>query len=204
MPTFDLQPKWKGKVAGEVKRYRDSGQSHACDLEVRTCARSHKKDAPRERRTLDDLMTLFPGRHQWCLTNVAKEQMAGRLRQALPSLPPPETFEEVYHALSRLFLAPESRIKGVGGVTAYDVAVRLANLLSTGMRPERYVYLHSGALDGFRELYGPKAHLKAERLPSGGYRVPLEAVAADFPDCTAFDIEDILCVRFHVLLNKSE
>lgn len=85
------------------------------------------------------------------------------------------------------------RMKGIGELTTYDIAVRIASYLKEKMYypdsilPDK-VYLHRGAKEGARILLGSKCKLK-RKMPRTAFPPPLRD-----SNLTCDQIESFLCI----------
>lgn len=93
-------------------------------------------------------------------------------------------------------------VGGIGDMTIYDTALRIGWNQEPRLIPEKYVYLHRGAMDGALAL------LKLSRLSGKpyfsyegklGYRVPITCFREDLQALGANHLEDFLCI-FHQFL----
>lgn len=96
-------------------------------------------------------------------------------------------FEELYDIV-RKFLSQPSRepIRRIGLLTFYDIATRIGYHQTPKIRPEHYVYLHSGTMTGAVKLL--RRGLK--------WREPI-SIFAEIPFAnalTAWQLEDYLCL----------
>lgn len=143
----------------------------------------HTEDAPgldaaieRAARSRDAAGKCF--NHQSRVPLPVLEEYANRLREFKRTLARPDlNFEEL------LGLAEHCRIKGIGPVTTYDVAVRLGAYLE--VYPER-LYLHAGVTEGARNL---GLDVSGEYLEADD--LPWEITAVFGDDLNV--IEDFLC-----------
>lgn len=91
-----------------------------------------------------------------------------------------EDFEDVYGAVS----AAIGKLDQAGLLTLYDVAKRIG--YSCGVEPEAYVYLHSGALTGAKNLFG-NGKLSCRTMERERFEKLL-------PGLSALHIENFLCI----------
>lgn len=86
---------------------------------------------------------------------------------------------------------------GIGELTTYDIAVRIANYLNgnlsnSNILPDK-VYLHTGAWVGAKKLFGPNKRLKRV-MPHSSFPAPLRNSKLDCDE-----IESFLCIMKGVL-----
>ena len=87
----------------------------------------------------------------------------------------------------------DCKVKGIGDVACYDVAIRIGNRL--GKHP-KLVYLHAGTRKGLENLLGRKvkcSYIKKSDLPQPFRNSSL----------TCHEIEDILCIYKDRLIKKA-
>lgn len=94
------------------------------------------------------------------------------------------SFEDLYKDVDTVL--KNNKCTYAGQITKYDIAKRIGAFV--GHKPQKFVYLHSGALIGARRLFG-NPNLKEGVYPLGMFR-------KYFQSLDAMEIEDILCV-FH-------
>lgn len=109
-----------------------------------------------------------------------KERDRQRLAIRILTRIPPEhrgftDFDDLHDTIEEL------RPDGIGPVTTYDVAVRIAAFL--GIEPDS-LYLHAGVQEGWTALVGRTPGLK--RVPRWAWPEPLRVLPAD-------EVEDFLC-----------
>lgn len=127
---------------------------------------------------------LLMGGHQWHL-NIrkraeAKDHIIGQLAES-------KLWERKYSDFEAIYKDVVDTVGGmryVRALTLYDVAKRIG--FYCGVEPERYVYLHSGALVGAQKLLG------IEQLNDN--KLPVDAFRKYFPTLSALHIENILCI----------
>lgn len=96
-------------------------------------------------------------------------------------------FEELYDTIRRFLTEQSSEpVHGIGLLTFYDIATRIGYHQTPKIRPEKFVYLHSGTMTGAVKLL--RRGLK--------WREPI-SIFADTPfanTLTAWQLEDYLCM----------
>lgn len=105
------------------------------------------------------------------------------------------SFEELYDELNkRLRDSKGKRLKGIGDLTLYDIALRIGYIMPSGpILPLDYLYLQSGALLGYKALQknNPSLCLPFINKP-GPYDMAL--FKGVFSPLSSMLIEDMLCV----------
>ena len=101
------------------------------------------------------------------------------------------SFDELYAIIKSCHMA------GIGELTTYDIAVRIANYLNgnlgnSNIMPDK-VYLHTGAWVGAKKLLGTNRRLK-RIMPRSSFPPPLRDSKLDCDE-----IESFLCVMKDVL-----
>lgn len=95
--------------------------------------------------------------------------------------PHPKDFEELY---SRIFGLISVQV-GIGNVALYDISLNIGINLYPKVLPEKYVYVHGDVKKSAEILLGKKIK---------DFRVPTSSFSASFPNISAMDLEDMLCV----------
>lgn len=95
-----------------------------------------------------------------------------------------KSFAELYETVGKVI----GGTKGIGEVTDYDVALRFGAYLN---KPPQRVYLHAGALEGARAIFGNDPQ-KREKPKSGP--TPLEWFPEEFQELQPAELENLLCV----------
>ena len=104
-------------------------------------------------------------------------------------------FEELYDELEkRLIQSNGKKIKGIGQLTLYDMAVRIGYIMPSGpIMPHDYLYLQCGALKGYQNLQFYNPTLSLPLINKEG-RYPISMFGGVFHGLTSMFIEDFLCV----------
>lgn len=100
-------------------------------------------------------------------------------------------FEELYDFIEQLLCSKICNamfVKGIGWVALYDIALRIGCNLRPRIIPDAYVYL------GAQKVRDAAIALVPGIISSNQFRVPTSQLASFFPNFTAMEIEDILCV----------
>lgn len=95
-------------------------------------------------------------------------------------------FEELYDNVRKSLID----VHNIGDLAVYDVAKRIGGIL--GIKPEKYVYLASGAKEGAVKLLGER--IKEKRLP-------VEKFRKYFPSLSPIHIENIICIMKEYFIN---
>lgn len=172
-----------------VQSYQSHKPTIVCELEL--CREVYYSD---QFTITEKAEVLLLGCHQWWFnmkkSATARKDAIARLASCLPSLPTPfRDFEDVHSYVgNNLFgISNGKRYLGIGVVTSYDVALRLAYVLSypaLNLMPIE-VYLHAGAAKGYRNLKGCAKALQP---------VSINEFSGIFPGLKAWEIEDLLCI----------
>lgn len=107
-------------------------------------------------------------------------------------------FDSLYDDLTKVL----NDVDGIDKLTIYDAALRIGWNQEPQLLPEKYVYLHSGAMKGalalqkLTELTG-KGYFRYDGKP--GNRVEISHFREDLQGMKANHLEDFLCI-FHKIL----
>jgi hypothetical protein len=112
--------------------------------------------------------------HQSRVPRHTRQDFASRARAALHAERRLETFDHLHHVLDRC------KPYGIGPVTLYDVATRIAAFLKLEVES---LYLHAGVKIGWELLYGRTLSVM---IPRGELPKELKVLPTD-------EIEDMLC-----------
>jgi len=115
--------------------------------------------------------------HQRRIPKLVLRRSSELLAQALPDLKASRDFDDLYVRIR----ATVGQLRGIGALTLYDTANRIAGMLK--LEPRR-VYLHAGTLDGARAL----------GLPTGEGLLEMSAVPREFWRLRPREVEDALCI----------
>lgn len=151
--------------------------------------------------------------HQRHISKEVAKEVANKLKgQPWGTMQFP-TFEEFYLYVRSIVNTP-----GIGNLTVYDIATQLLKFFpGIAPMPKDYVYLARGAMEGAKSLLGSKAintALKSttpkllqlatkytgsaygsiKRHLTPGVCVPTDLFRQFFPQLTAYEIEDVLCI----------
>ena len=111
-----------------------------------------------------------------CIETAAKVKFTTRLLKRASWLHNCTYFDAVYD------IVREEKVKGIGNLTIYNVAARIAAW--KGLHPEHHLYIHAGPLKGWKALTGMKGNdyrVAVELLPKALHKLPMHKV------------EDLLC-----------
>jgi hypothetical protein len=122
--------------------------------------------------------------HQRRIPARALRRSADRLCQNANSLRKARSFEELHGLINYLLTSRSKKIRGIGPLTVYDVAIRIA--ARKGLEPE-HVYLHAGARVGASRVGAPNwrtGSISKSELP------------AEFDELSEAECENCLCIYF--------
>jgi hypothetical protein len=88
-------------------------------------------------------------------------------------------FDQIHRIIS------VNKIKGIGSLTIYDIAVRIASY--KGLQPI-HIYLHAGTKKGLEKISNRKIYSKF---------IEIDDLPFEFSKLTAAQIEDFLCHYYH-------
>lgn len=113
-----------------------------------------------------------------------------------------KNFEDLHKEVKLLLCSP--KIKGVGDLTIYDIALRIGYVRYNQILPEKKIYLFAGANKGANILFHSNPSLFT--IPSSTPLIkpkPYDMTIFKSPlsDMPSFFLEDMFCV-FHSLLGK--
>lgn len=91
-----------------------------------------------------------------------------------------ENFNKLYELIYK------NKIKGIGGLTVYDIALRIGAFLKK--LPEKEIYLHAGTLKGYKKL------MKINRKMDGLIKVDVSSLPSPFCKMKGYEAEDLLCI----------
>ena len=129
--------------------------------------------------------------HERCFSNEQINSIARQLADI--AIEPNDDFDTVIDRVR------EINPKGMGDLSSYDFCLRLCG--SNDILPQRFVYIHSGALEGAR-------HLRSAGLlefSNGDKRIPVENLPKEMLPLVGFEgkgtlhVENFLCVSKHKL-----
>lgn len=171
-----------------VQSYQSHKPTIVCELEL--CREVYYSD---QFTITEKAEVLLLGCHQWWFnmkkSATARKDAIARLASCLPSLPTSfRDFEDVHSYIRKAIFTMSNgkRYLGIGVVTSYDVALRLAYVLSypaLNLMPIE-VYLHAGAAKGYHNLESLRVLQCAD----------MKEFSTLFPGLTAWEIEDLLCI----------
>lgn len=160
-----------------------------------------------EEYDLDGLISQCRNGHQTQLRRIPISQAAKIIEDAdkASDTENPDKKDEWFSDFEALYDDVRGLLKDVDGIhdlTIYDTALRIGWNKDPQLIPEKYVYLHRGAMEGalalqkISELTGKK-YFTYKGKP--GYRVELTYFREDLQALGANHLEDFLCV-FHSIL----
>ena len=122
--------------------------------------------------------------HQRRIPAHALRRSADRLRQHARSLRQTRSFEELHGMIQYLLTSRSKKIRGIGPLTVYDIAIRIA--ARKNLEPAR-VYLHAGARAGARRVRVPNWRADSIRKSE---------LPAEFHKLSEAECENCLCIYF--------
>lgn len=152
----------------------------------------------------DEHYSLNRNGHQFCVSTQAITEAIKKLTGSDLSQKAADSFEDFYKWLSDTIKG----IKGIGDLSVYDTALRMGwHFEKDGMpyriAPEKYVYLHKGA------LWGAEALQRISRLSTTyinpdiklDYHIEITEFCDDLQSLGANHLENFLCI-YHNLLTS--
>ena len=114
-----------------------------------------------------------------------------------------KNFEDLYDEIDRLLLQ-KPKVKGVGTLTAYDIALRIGYIKRNQILPKDKIYLFAGANAGANKLLQNNPALftfspSVTRIKEGRYDMTI--FNSPLREMPSFLLEDMFCV-YHSLLGK--
>lgn len=114
-----------------------------------------------------------------------------------------KNFEDLYDEVDKLLLQ-KPKVKGIGRLTAYDIALRIGYIRHNQILPEDKIYLFAGANVGANKLFSSNPSLFAlpastSRITEGRYDMTI--FNSPLREMPSYCLEDMLCV-YHSLLGK--
>lgn len=112
-------------------------------------------------------------------------------------------FEDLYDEIYRL-LIQNNKIKGIGNLTAYDIALRIGYVRHNQILPKEKIYLFRGANAGANKLLQSNPTLftsfgTSSKIAEGVYDMTI--FKSPLREMPSFLIEDMFCV-YHSILGK--
>lgn len=114
-----------------------------------------------------------------------------------------KNFEDLYDEVDRLLLQ-KPKVKGIGKLTAYDIALRIGYIRRNQTLPKGKIYLFAGANAGANKLFQDNPTLftfpvSISRINEGRYDMTI--FKSPLREMPSFLLEDMFCV-YHSLLGK--
>ena len=110
-----------------------------------------------------------------------------------------KNFEDLYNAVSNLLLNKATKVKGIGHLTVYDIALNIGYIRESQILPDKKIYLFRGALLGANYLLNDDPSLfnlptSTIQLKEGVYDINI--FKAPLSNMPSMFLEDMFCV-FH-------
>lgn len=168
--------------------------SHIVDL-------SHTGGSANRPRNHNDPSTIWPGAHQWALAtllNVNTTRLEYSIRRVIQQQANFNSFEDIFE-LSTSWCG---RFPGVGFLTSYDIALRIAWLILQGggrtLMPLRYVYIQPKLGKALAQVYGWNPwqwwfRANGLEISQNAFRIPVGQLPAPLNLLAPWVVEDILC-----------
>ena len=114
-----------------------------------------------------------------------------------------KNFEDLYDEVDNLLLK-KLKVRGIGRLTVYDIALRIGYIRQNQILPKDKIYLFAGANSGANQLFLSSPSLftiptSTTRIKEGRYDMTI--FNSPLRDVPSFLLEDMFCV-FHTLLGK--
>ena len=114
-----------------------------------------------------------------------------------------KNFEDLYNEVDNLLLK-KLKVRGIGRLTVYDIALRIGYIRQNQILPKDKIYLFAGANSGANQLFLSSPSLftiptSTTRIKEGRYDMTI--FNSPLRDVPSFLLEDMFCV-FHTLLGK--
>jgi hypothetical protein len=119
-----------------------------------------------------------------CVRTESKKELANKLRAKIETLRNAKTFEDIYAVVEA------THVWGIGAMSVYAIAERIGAYLK--IKPQAYLYLHAGPLEGWVRLMGYR--------PVEG-RVAVSVLPKPFRTIELYHVENLLC-EYRDLLNR--
>jgi hypothetical protein len=119
-----------------------------------------------------------------CVRTESKKELANKLKAKIEKLRNAKTFETIYGVVE------ETQVWGIGRMSVYAIAERIGAYL--GIKPQAYLYLHAGPLQGWKRLMGYE--------PRDG-RVATSVLPKPLRTIELYHVENLLC-EYRDLLNR--
>jgi hypothetical protein len=111
-----------------------------------------------------------------CVRTESKKKLANKLRAKAERLRNAKTFEDIYGVVEA------TQVWGIGRMSVYAISERIGAYL--GIKPQAYLYLHVGPLEGWKRLMGYE--------PRDG-RVAVSVLPKPFRTIELYHVENLLC-----------
>lgn len=171
----------------------------------------HKKYSMQKNINQSLSKDLFEGVHQERLKYERKIHYAATFWETCYRLKPTslltdtsiKNFEDLYDEVDNLLLK-KSKVRGIGRLTVYDIALRIGYIRQNQILPKDKIYLFAGANSGANQLFLSSPSFftiptSTTRIKEGRYDMTI--FNSPLRDVPSFLLEDMFCV-FHTLLGK--
>lgn len=171
----------------------------------------HKKYSMQKNINQSLSKDLFEGVHQERLKYERKIHYAATFWETCYRLKPTslltdtsiKNFEDLYDEVDNLLLK-KAKVRGIGRLTVYDIALRIGYIRQNQILPKDKIYLFAGANSGANQLFLSSPSFftiptSTTRIKEGRYDMTI--FNSPLRDVPSFLLEDMFCV-FHTLLGK--
>ena len=136
-----------------------------------------------ECKTLEDCVRLGKKRHHRRMTEETIVKTIKALKKSNLHKKSFKDFDALYDSVNKTI----REVDGIGQLAVYDISVRIGKkLLNPSIEPEKYVYLHLGALEGAKKLFGSSVKIEP--------RMPITDFPKELQEMGSYHIENFLCV----------
>ncbi|MBR3626452.1 MAG: hypothetical protein IKN48_09005 [Bacteroidaceae bacterium] len=167
----------------------------------------HKKHFGKNKITQLMAKDIFEGTHQERLKyepkiNYAKTFITTCQRLMTSSLLANNyaNFEDLYNDVENMLFNGNNKIKGIGKLTVYDIALRIGYVRNNQILPKKKIYLYAGAFQGANNLFQCNPSLfNVTSIKPGCYDMTI--FNAPLNQMPSMFLEDMFCV-YHSLLKS--
>lgn len=140
--------------------------------------------------------------HQYRVRKKALDDLLDKLEGEIIKIKAVKDFDELYDVVDNI------RVKHIGYLTIYDISLRIGYMQNPKILPQKYVYLHAGAMVGAMTLYN-KGLLKVKPVHKMNVQdfnflskiMQLDSVSHSIPNGATFAmlVESFLCSKHNEL-----
>lgn len=121
--------------------------------------------------------------HQKHMINSTIKDATSELQKLEPTLKKSKDFEALYNEVKKI------NVWGFGPLATYDFSLRFG--YKHGLKPEKYVYVHAGTLEGAKELKRLKPSMNWKGVEE---LLLVDELPAPLQKLESMDIENLLCI----------